>query len=83
MIGYEWFSAQPRISGAGTLQWSQEGWWCLIQSHQSPSKPLFPGTAVQFNTRVAQEGSKLTDPLERELVPPGWVQGVAERASKA
>lgn len=49
----------------------------------SPSKPLFPGTAIQFNTRVAQEGKKLTDPLERELVPPGWAEGVAEGASKA
>lgn len=49
----------------------------------SPSKPLFPGTAIQFNTRVAQEGNKVTDPLERELVPPGCVEGVAEGVSKA
>lgn len=49
----------------------------------SPSKSLFPGTATQFNTRVAQEGSKVTDPSERELIPPGWVEGVAEGVSKA
>lgn len=44
----------------------------------SPSKSLFPGTATQFNTRVAQEGTDVTDPSERELATHGWVDGAAE-----
>lgn len=44
----------------------------------SPSKSLFPGTAIQFNTRVAQEGTDVTDPSERELATHGWLDGAAE-----
>lgn len=49
----------------------------------SLSKSLFPGTATQSNTRVAQEGNKVTDPSKRELAKHGWMEGAAEGVSKA
>lgn len=52
-------------------------------SHTSVSEqaPSFQAQQ-QFNTRVAQEGNKVTDPSERELAKHSWVEGVAEGVSK-